>query len=86
MAQISTNTYDLNGTTITTSTTTSSWRLVYGDGKAYSLFESSGVTETAYSLECYTTEQECLDRCTELGLDISAIEKETLGEVLEVPE
>ena len=73
MAQINTSTYDLNGLTITKSTASMSWRLVYGNEKAFSLFESDGTTETAYNMECYTTEEECLTRCEELALDTSEI-------------
>jgi hypothetical protein len=71
MAQINTSTYEINGATITKSTASMSWRLVYGNSKAYSLFLSSGTTETVYFLECYTTEEECLSRCEELSLDMS---------------
>jgi len=83
MAQIEITSYELNNKTITKSPATDCWRLVYNDSVAYSLFESNSTTETPYTLECYTTEQECWDRSTELGLDVSALIKEEVEPIEE---
>jgi hypothetical protein len=68
MTQLSTGTYNINEQVVNTSPIELCWRLVYGGTQAHNLFESIGLTETTDLLECYTTEQECWDRCVELNI------------------
>jgi len=73
MSQLTTGTYSLNGSIVNTSLTQACWCLVYGGTQAYNLFESSGLTETKADIECWTTEQECLDRIDTLSLGTASL-------------
>lgn len=44
------------------------WRLIYDDNNVLELSELDGVTETIWNLECWDTEEECVERILQLGL------------------
>jgi len=58
-----------NGITFNRAGTALSWRLVYATGETTAvLFQGVGKTDTIYTIEEFSTEQEALDRMTTLGL------------------
>jgi len=66
--EIEVNQVTEQGTTFNKSDNQLMWRLVHDGQKVLDLFQSVGYTQTQSQLFTATTEQECLNKITELGL------------------